>query len=77
MEWVDAQVKKYLNKERQFSRKLMVCMHITGEHLTKEVACIEASSLHRSLLYIGGQPTYRPELGSIKIGNSIYLAQSI
>ena len=31
MEWVDAQVKKYLTKERQFLRKLMVCMHITGE----------------------------------------------
>ena len=31
MEWVDAQVKKYLSKERQFLRKLMVCMHVTGE----------------------------------------------
>ena len=30
MEWVDGQVKKYLNKERQFLRKLMVCMHIAG-----------------------------------------------
>ena len=30
-EWVDAQVKKYLSKERQFLRKLMVCMHISGE----------------------------------------------
>jgi hypothetical protein len=36
MEWVDGQVKKYLNKERQFLRKLMVCMHIIGKHLTKE-----------------------------------------
>jgi hypothetical protein len=35
MEWVDGQVKKYLSKERQFLRKLMVCMHITGKHLTK------------------------------------------
>ena len=33
MEWVDGQVKKYLSKERQFLRKLMVCMHITGKHL--------------------------------------------
>jgi hypothetical protein len=40
MEWVDAQVKKYLTKERQFLRKLMVCMHITGEQFE--------SSLHRS-----------------------------
>jgi hypothetical protein len=32
-EWVDAQVKKYLTKERQFLRKLMVCMHISGEQL--------------------------------------------
>jgi hypothetical protein len=31
MEWVDAQVQSYLTKERQFLRKLMVCMHITGE----------------------------------------------
>lgn len=30
MEWADGQVRKYLNKERQFLRKLMVCMHITG-----------------------------------------------
>ena len=33
MEWVDGQVKKYLSKERQFLRKLMVCMHIIGKHL--------------------------------------------
>ena len=32
-EWVDAQVKKYLTKERQFLQKLMVCMHISGEQL--------------------------------------------
>jgi hypothetical protein len=32
-EWVDAQVKKYLTKERQFLRKLMVCMHVTGQYL--------------------------------------------
>jgi hypothetical protein len=31
IQWVDAQVKKYLTKERQFLRKLMVCMHITGK----------------------------------------------
>jgi hypothetical protein len=31
-EWVDAQVKKYLTKERQFLRKLMVCMHVMGEY---------------------------------------------
>ena len=30
MEWVDAQVKKYLTRERQFLQKLMVCMHIMG-----------------------------------------------
>ncbi len=30
-EWVDGQVRKYLNKERQFLQKLMVCMHITGK----------------------------------------------
>jgi len=36
IEWVDMQVKKYLNKERQFLRKLMVCMHVTGEYLTRE-----------------------------------------
>jgi len=30
-EWVERQMKKYLTKERQFLRKLMVCMHITGE----------------------------------------------
>jgi hypothetical protein len=29
-EWVDAQAKKYLTKERQFLRKLMVCMHVMG-----------------------------------------------
>jgi hypothetical protein len=31
-EWVDAQVKKYLTKEKQFLQKLMVCMHVTGKH---------------------------------------------
>lgn len=30
-EWVDAQVKKYLTIERQFLRKLMVCMHVMGK----------------------------------------------
>jgi hypothetical protein len=30
VEWVDSQVTSYLTKERQFLRKLMVCMHITG-----------------------------------------------
>src|SRR5277367_6035403 len=30
-EWVDGQVKKYLTKEKEFLRKLMVCMHITGK----------------------------------------------
>jgi hypothetical protein len=34
-EWVDAQVKKYLTKERQFLQKLMVCMHVTGEYYIK------------------------------------------
>ena len=31
MEWMETQVRKYLSKERHFLRKLMVCMHITGE----------------------------------------------
>ena len=31
-QWNKAQVKAYLTKERQFLRKLMVCMHITGKH---------------------------------------------
>jgi len=30
VEWVDSQVTSYLTKERQFLRKLMVCIHITG-----------------------------------------------
>ena len=34
-EWVDAQVKKYLRKERQLLQKLMVCMHIMGEYWTQ------------------------------------------
>jgi hypothetical protein len=28
-EWVDRQIKKYLAKEKQFLRKLTLCMHIT------------------------------------------------
>ena len=31
-EWVDAQAKKYLTKERRFLRKLMVCMHVMGRY---------------------------------------------
>jgi hypothetical protein len=31
VEWVDAQVHAYLTKERQFLRKLMVVMHLTGK----------------------------------------------
>jgi hypothetical protein len=31
IEWVDRQVQAYLTKERQFLRKLMVCMHVTGK----------------------------------------------
>ena len=54
VEWVDSQVQAYLTKERQFLRKLMVCMHITG-----------------------GQPARGPELGSIKVSNSIYSARNI
>ena len=34
IEWVDGQVRKYLTKERQFLRKLMVCMHVTGKLTT-------------------------------------------
>jgi hypothetical protein len=54
VEWVDSQVQAYLTKERQFLRKLMVCMHITG-----------------------GQPARGPELGSVKVCNSIYSARNI
>jgi hypothetical protein len=36
-EWVDAQVKKYLTKEKQFLQKLMVCMHITGKHASPKL----------------------------------------
>ena len=35
-EWVDGQMKKYLTKEKQFLRKLMVCMHITGKPAPKK-----------------------------------------
>jgi hypothetical protein len=31
IEWVDGQVQAYLTKERQFLRKLMAAMHITGK----------------------------------------------
>jgi hypothetical protein len=34
---MDAQVKKYLTKEKQFLQKLMVCMHVTGKHAGLEV----------------------------------------
>lgn len=54
VEWVDGQVRAYLTKERQFLRKLMVSMHVTG-----------------------GQPARGPELGSIKVSNSIYSARNI
>jgi hypothetical protein len=54
VEWVDAQVRAYLTKERQFLRKLMVGMHV-----------------------MGGQPARGPELGSIKVSNSIYSARNI
>jgi hypothetical protein len=37
IEWMDAQVKKYLTKEKQFLQKLMVCMHVTGKHAGLEV----------------------------------------
>src|SRR5271154_5804488 len=53
-EWVDGQMKKYLTKEKQFLRKLMVCMHVTGS-----------------------QPARGPELGSIKISNSIFSARNL
>jgi hypothetical protein len=44
-EWVDAQVKKYLTKERQFLQKLMVCVHISGEYkVAWEVVYIKANS---------------------------------
>ena len=32
VQWVDRQVQAYLTKERQFLRKLMVAMHITGQY---------------------------------------------
>jgi hypothetical protein len=53
-EWNARQVQAYLSKERQFLRKLMVAMHITG-----------------------GQPARGPELGSIKVSNSLYSARNI
>jgi hypothetical protein len=53
-EWNTRQVQAYLSKERQFLRKLMVAMHITG-----------------------GQPARGPELGSIKVSNSLYSARNI
>jgi hypothetical protein len=44
-EWVDAQVKKYLTKERQFLRKLMVCMHVMGGYsIEKALVCIEINN---------------------------------
>jgi hypothetical protein len=54
VEWVKRQVQAYLTKERQFLRKLIVCIHV-----------------------IGGQPAREPELGSIKVHNSIYSARNI
>jgi hypothetical protein len=51
VKWVKGQVWAYLTKERQFLRKLIVCMYV-----------------------IGGQLVYRPELGLIKVYNSIYSA---
>ena len=36
-EWVDAQVKKYLTKERQFLQKLIVCMHVLGKQLGSDL----------------------------------------
>ncbi|ELR08160.1 hypothetical protein GMDG_08610 [Pseudogymnoascus destructans 20631-21] len=53
-EWFRPQVEKYLIKEGQFLRKLMVCMHVTG-----------------------GQPGRGPELGSVKVSNSVYSARNI
>jgi hypothetical protein len=51
VKWVKGQVQAYLTKERQFLRKLIVCMYV-----------------------IGGQPAREPELGLIKVYNSIYSA---
>ncbi|OAF55127.1 hypothetical protein VC83_08395 [Pseudogymnoascus destructans] len=52
--WNDSQKQAYLNQERQFLRKLMVTLHVTG-----------------------GQPARGPEIGSIKVSNSVYSARNI
>ncbi|KAH8797894.1 hypothetical protein F5884DRAFT_626090, partial [Xylogone sp. PMI_703] len=52
--WNESQKRGYLNREREFLRKLMVTMHITG-----------------------GQPARGPEIGSIKVSNSVYSARNI
>lgn len=43
VEWVDSQVTSYLTKERQFLRKLMICMHITG---------MSPQSIHKTVVYL-------------------------
>jgi len=53
-QWIDVRRSAYLNRERQFLRKLMVAMHVTG-----------------------GQPARGPELGSIKVVNSVFSARNI
>ena len=52
--WNESQKQAYLNQERDFLRKLMVTLHITG-----------------------GQPARGPEIGSIKVSNSVYSARNI
>ncbi|KAL5344321.1 hypothetical protein ACLOAV_010750 [Pseudogymnoascus australis] len=52
--WNDSQKQAYLNQERNFLRKLMVTLHVTG-----------------------GQPARGPEIGSIKVSNSVYSARNI
>jgi hypothetical protein len=36
VKWVKGQVRVYLTKERQFLRKLIVCMHVTDRQLVRE-----------------------------------------
>lgn len=72
VEWVDAPVQAYLTKERQFLRKLMVCMHLTGKSSHHTRIPISNDSFSS-----GGQPARGPELGSIKVSNSTYSARNI
>ncbi len=74
IEWVDRQVQAYLTKERQFLRKMMVCMHVTGKLTTVNMPEVGYTDVDR---HVGGQPARGPELGSVKVSNSVYSARNI